>query len=110
MIITASTSVSGFGQITNSAPAATMVSQAWAISQIPLHDERAASGAHSSSVKKSFGFTRAATAMRGLSHLHGGMGRRAAGRRFRRQNAPPGCQTPSGQRDHQDQPRPMCLT
>jgi len=63
MIITASRRVSGLGQITNSAPAARMVSQAWATSHSPFHDERAARGAHSSSVKKSFGFTRAATAM-----------------------------------------------
>src|SRR5215217_2749102 len=83
MTITANTRVIGFGQTTNKAPAAMMVSQAWAIIQMPFHDDRAARGAHSSSVKKSFGFTRAATAMQRLSHFRAGKGRTMHGIRLR---------------------------
>src|SRR5580700_9761177 len=43
--------------------ASPITAQQWATSKSPFHEERSAREAHSSAVKKSFGLTRAATAM-----------------------------------------------
>jgi hypothetical protein len=59
-----------------------MVNHACATSHSPNQDERAASGAHSSSVKKSLGFTRAAAAMGGSISLHPAAGQNDGGVSF----------------------------